>query len=252
MGYDGGTFDVATITLRRMGMHVLGLRNYAVRGATMRDRAFAEELITLLNELASTKAVKDAMKAEEHAQRSAPPPSAPLESALKKFESDLQRVIEEKVARLSEDERRKLAERAIQSQTDACGQAFLAERYAQCEQMARQLMLSCPSHFLFQLMLISTQRMGQSNAPWPMIASLLSQSVKDVWYQDLLKLTLGQADPAKVLANAKDDDQRCEALFYTAMRLKTLGQNQASVATLNRCAATHSTTAENRLAKMRP
>jgi phosphopantetheinyl transferase (holo-ACP synthase) len=214
----------------------------------MRDRAFVEELITLLNELASTNVVKNAIEAEKRSQQSAPAPSDPLESALERF----QRMIEEKVAGLSEDERRKLAERAVQSQSDACGKAFFAERYAECEAIARQLLLSCPSHFLFQLMLISTQRMGQSNVPWPMIASLLSQSVKDVWYRDLLKLTLGQADPAKVLANAKDDDQRCEALFYTAMRLKTLGQNQAYVATLNRCAAMQSTTAENRLAKMRP
>lgn len=225
----------------------------------MRDRAFVEAFITFVNDLAQTNAVQGALRRAKgqggHSTEQPPARSAASSSTMRPnpqpaSSPDRSGATEPRQTPSSGTTLTPDVKAAIRKQIDglmkasACGLALMAEDYEKCRSMAQTLILTNPSHFLFQLLLISTQRLGDRNAPWPMFATVIAQIVKDPWYRDLLNLTLGVTEPSHVLSQAQDPNQRSEALFYAAARLKTLGQTEAATATLKECKATPAETIE--------
>ena len=86
-----------------------------------------------------------------------------------------------------------------------------------------------------QLMLISLQRLGRSEEAERLGAQMLEAAGDHPWFQRLVQLTLGEAEPGEVLAKAENDAQRCQAHYYAGARLLTLGQAQEAAAQFEAC-----------------
>jgi len=88
---------------------------------------------------------------------------------------------------------------------------------------------------LAQLMLISLQRLGRGEEADRLGSQMLEAAGEHPWFQRLVQLTLGEAEPAEVLAEAETDAQRCQAHYYAGARLLTLGRVQEAAAEFAAC-----------------
>jgi hypothetical protein len=79
-----------------------------------------------------------------------------------------------------------------------------------------------------QVLLISLQRLGDTRETTLIGSQVLALTRKSPWEHALLRVTLGTTDPAKVLERARDDGQRCQALYYLGARLRTVGKPAAA------------------------
>ena len=103
-----------------------------------------------------------------------------------------------------------------------CVEAFATGDYDGCAQRAWELAQGWPTLHVLQLLLIGLQRIGREDMIEVFGPQALAAAAAFPWEHALLRLTLGQADPAEVLRQAADDVQRCQTLYYTGARLLTL------------------------------
>jgi hypothetical protein len=131
---------------------------------------------------------------------------------------------------------------------DQALRAFASRNYDECVRQALVLLRTRKTHELLQALLISLQRLGRTDLLEELRASVLK--VTHPWASTLLKLTLGEAEPAEVLGQAEDDVQRCQAHYYTGARLLTLGLAEAASAEFVASMATGARCLECQLARI--
>jgi tetratricopeptide (TPR) repeat protein/CHAT domain-containing protein len=147
-----------------------------------------------------------------------------------------------------------------------CFQAFIDRDYDRCALQILPMLNSGVHIQLLQVFLISLQRMSQQllsqrdefeeagprslarteqhpwliNLPGPNVSApdlILGMTERDPWSNNLVKLTLGQAELPQVLAQAEDDRPRCQAHYYSGARLLTFGEAEAAQAEFEACLA---------------
>ena len=131
---------------------------------------------------------------------------------------------------------------------EQCVQAFVARDYGACAQQALDTLSTGTSHELLQLLLISLQRLGQTELLDQLGPQVLAATAELPWHHALLALTLGQADPASLYEQAIDEGQRCQVLFYTAIRLLLVGRAEEARQTFEACLALDAPCLEHHLA----
>src|SRR5262249_32463980 len=119
-----------------------------------------------------------------------------------------------------------------------CLQAFADRDYAACFDKARLLIAKPAPPVLWQVLLISLQRLGRTDLI-EQVGPGLVEAAGDPWQQTLLRVALGQVDPAVAVAQAGDEGQRCQALYYKGARLLTRGDSDAAREALAACVATN-------------
>ncbi len=106
-----------------------------------------------------------------------------------------------------------------------CIRAFVARDYVAAGNQAMALLgAGTMMHGLLQILLISLQRSGQATVLAQVAEQVPGITSEVPWERALLELTLGQADPNVVLAQAENDAQRGQVFFYAAARSITLGK----------------------------
>lgn len=131
---------------------------------------------------------------------------------------------------------------------------FCAGEYARCFRMAIRICKEYPCHEVFQIFLIAVQRLAgafrtdQPNSLQPIAQAALELAEFEPWYRDLMRLTLGMAAEDELLAAARDDAGRCQALFYAANRRLTAGDVDGARTLFNQCQAVEVDLFERRLA----
>lgn len=122
-----------------------------------------------------------------------------------------------------------------QEQFNDCIRGFLREDYPASSQRALALITGgSMTHGLLQVLLISSQRSGQTEL-LAQIAAQVPEITRSVpWERTLLDLTLGKADPNAALAQAQDDGQRGQVFYYAAERMITVGHRERATDLLTR------------------
>jgi tetratricopeptide (TPR) repeat protein len=117
-----------------------------------------------------------------------------------------------------------------------CLEAFARHEYAVAADGALALMrsTSVPSTFI-HVFLISLLRLGAVEDARRFAEGIPALTANLPWDRALLRITTGEADPAAVIAAARDDAQRGEALFYAAARELTEGRPDAARELLREC-----------------
>jgi hypothetical protein len=143
---------------------------------------------------------------------------------------------------------------------DKCFHAFAERDYEDCQAQAMMLLKEHAGqrlganevdHTLMQLMLISCLRMGMTSFVEETGPSLLSTTTgRHRWFSTLLKLTLGQVEIAKSCSLAKNDEQRCQALYYAAARAVTQRERASAQRYLDACLAMNLQCLETTLARI--
>jgi hypothetical protein len=113
-----------------------------------------------------------------------------------------------------------------------CFQAFANHQYTAAAQQAMGLIATQGSPELLQVLLLSLQRSGQT-ALFEQLGPRVLAAVAHPWYRLLFQVTLGQADPNAVVAQASGDEQLCSAHYAGSARLAK-GQTAAAIAAFTR------------------
>ncbi len=131
-----------------------------------------------------------------------------------------------------------------------CIQSFVYGNYAECAQQVMPLLSTGVTPEMVQVLLISLQRRGQNDLVEQLSPQCLTMFPNHPWETALLKLTLGQEEPIRVLDMAQDDRQRCQARFYAGARLLTKGGEEEAGPEFLDCLATQARCLEFQLAKV--
>ena len=116
--------------------------------------------------------------------------------------------------------------------------AFRVGDYATCAKVARSMLESGASHEVFQVLLISMQRMGLAEAADRMGEKLVAAAGDRPVPRLLLGVTLGQVEGETAVAElAGDPETLCQAHFYWGARLVTLEQVAGARRALDACLA---------------
>ena len=146
-----------------------------------------------------------------------------------------------------------IAPELFQAYMTNCLTKFTLGHYAESVKLAQQLFLQKPTHFMAQIMIISMQRCDEIDANAAQFMGLVAlRALTDSWHKDLMQVTLGLVEPAAVLANATDDQKRCEAHFYIGQRLLTLGQKESAQAAFDLAAKSNTFCLKRALLTLRP
>lgn len=130
-----------------------------------------------------------------------------------------------------------------------CLEAFVRREYDGCVRQALVLLRTQKTHELFQVLFISLQRLGRNDILDDVRAEILAATAGYPWVNTLLRLTLGEAESSEVVAQAEDDAQLCQARYYTASRLLTLGLEEEARAEFEACMAIEADCVERHLAR---
>ena len=134
---------------------------------------------------------------------------------------------------------------------EKCLILFSSNKYDQCVDKAIEIINAGSAHqSIFQMLLISLQRLGQNEDLKCIATEMVGQTADIPWLRSLLRLTLGQLEPEDMLIMAKSPTQRCEVLYYSGARLKTLGRHQEAEMMFRECVETGVETIEMVLARM--
>jgi hypothetical protein len=121
-------------------------------------------------------------------------------------------------------------------------QAFADRDYASCVEQFPAFLQTAPlgvPALPRQIALISLQRLGRPEAAEHFgrqfqarseMAARVTLLMGDqlAWDGELIKLTVGEVEPAEVLARAADDRQRCQAHYYAGARHLTLASRSTA------------------------
>jgi hypothetical protein len=119
-----------------------------------------------------------------------------------------------------------------------CTTLFIGSDYEGCVETARTLMPTAAFRSdMAQLVLISLQRLAQTEGLERFASQVLSATAGHPWFHGLVRLTLGEAEIADVLRLAKNDLQRCQAHYYAGARLLTIGRPQDAREQFDACLA---------------
>jgi CHAT domain-containing protein/tetratricopeptide (TPR) repeat protein len=135
-------------------------------------------------------------------------------------------------------------DRAVQE----CMQNWANRQYAVCYRQLESWLATNPTHELMQLALLCLQRLGQAQKVEQFGPQFLRLTAARPWHHLLLQLTLGQVDPARVLAQATTEEERCQTHYYAGARLVTEWRLQAAQAEFAACLAMASPCLERELA----
>jgi hypothetical protein len=107
--------------------------------------------------------------------------------------------------------------------TMKCIEAFVHRDYATCSKLVMGMFSTGVTPELLQMLLISLQRL-ESTQLLERLAPRILKGVTLPWPNTLLKLTLGQVDLASVLGIAENDEQRCQAHYYSGVQFANQGK----------------------------
>jgi CHAT domain-containing protein/tetratricopeptide (TPR) repeat protein len=132
-----------------------------------------------------------------------------------------------------------------------CLTAFAAGDYLSCYEAARRDPApGQPDHLVFQqLIVICMQRLGQSEV-LDDLPRLMLDATAEPFEKSLVRLTFGQVGLDSVRRVAKNDEQRCQAIYYAGARLMTLDRLAEAEELLRECVGLAVDCAEKRLAEV--
>ncbi len=130
-----------------------------------------------------------------------------------------------------------------------CLISFVEHDYEASVGRAYDLLHEGAGHEILQVLLIALARLDRDEELGRIGSQALEVTRSHPWYSALVQLTLGQVEPSEVAGAASDDTQRCQARFYTAMRLETLGEANQAENELDACLALESQCLERQLAE---
>jgi CHAT domain-containing protein/tetratricopeptide (TPR) repeat protein len=133
---------------------------------------------------------------------------------------------------------------------EQCIQSFTDKNYAACVEQALGLMSSGATHEVLQVLLLSLERLGRADAVEQLAPRILAATSSADWDHRLLRLTLGQVDPAEVLRLADNDTRRCQVHYYWGARLLALGQIEPAQDAFNACLRFDASCLERQLAEV--
>lgn len=134
---------------------------------------------------------------------------------------------------------------------EQCLVLFASKKYDQCVEKAADIIDRGTAHqSIFQMLLISLQRLGRQDDIDNVGSRLLEKTISSPWLNALLKLTLGKLTEEELLRNATNNQQRCDVLYYTGARLKTLGLSNDALEKFKKCLETNVESIEMVLARM--
>jgi hypothetical protein len=111
-----------------------------------------------------------------------------------------------------------------------CVDAFCRQDYARSAELAMPLVSTAPRHDLWQVLLISLQRLGDG----PMLARVSPLALKateaEPLQNNLIRLTLGLAHQAPPM----EDEELCRFAYYRGARLLTMGDRRGAAEYLQR------------------
>lgn len=82
---------------------------------------------------------------------------------------------------------------------------------------------------LSQIMLISMQRLGRPHEALKLGRHILASDKGGTFTSALIKLTIGHADLSQVLAQARNDEDRCRAHYYQGLRFVTQEESAKAI-----------------------
>jgi hypothetical protein len=129
-----------------------------------------------------------------------------------------------------------------------CQGAFVNRDYARCVRVAEEALETHSPAGLFQLLVISLQRLKRSAEATRQGERALRALTFAPWHRSLMAVTLGRGDPAAAYQSATNDDQRCQARYYEGARAITVGDTFAAKLALEECVRTPSGLMEKLLA----
>lgn len=104
-----------------------------------------------------------------------------------------------------------------------CFALFARQDYEACARESEPLIDRDGTQELLQIFLISLYRSGQSGRADDLAPGIEKAVAHDRWSSALLRLTLGLAGPAEVLALVNDARQRCRGCYYIGANQRTHG-----------------------------
>lgn len=134
---------------------------------------------------------------------------------------------------------------------EQCLILFSLHKYDQCAQKALEIIEGGRAHqSIFQMLLISLQRLGRSEELDDISPKLLKMTNANPWLNSLLRLTLGELEAEELIRMAENRSQLCDGLYYTGARLKTLGLDEEARTKFKECTETGVESIEMVLARM--
>src|SRR5512146_899524 len=105
-----------------------------------------------------------------------------------------------------------------------CVEAFDGGDYRECARQARKLFSAGRDYAFGQLLLISLQRLGETDEASRVGSELLQATAGDHWEQMLVRLSLGELSLDNAIAEAQTADHKCQAFYYVGARDFTQGR----------------------------
>jgi hypothetical protein len=116
-----------------------------------------------------------------------------------------------------------------------CMEAFYVQDYSECVARAWEALKTYSHSMLYQLLVISLQRLNRGNEAEVQGHRALAALTYAQWHQLLMGITLGIVDVEKVYAEANNERERCQVRFYEGARLLTLGKVFDAKLSLTEC-----------------
>src|SRR5947209_7971457 len=113
-----------------------------------------------------------------------------------------------------------------QERFEQCVRSFIEQDYEACARTALDMVRFRANLHLLQLLLISLRRQNETALLDQLTPQILQTTRDHPWIQGLLLLTLGQADPQALWAQADNDEARCQFLFYLGAAARTAGATE--------------------------
>ncbi len=142
---------------------------------------------------------------------------------------------------------------AVDQEFDQCVQLFFSRDYEGCVQRVIPMLETGVGHELLQMLLISLQRLDQTEAVEELGPRILAATEGEPWIQRLVKLTLGQGNPEQLrdqLGSEKNEEQCCQAAYYWGARLLTDGETGDADKAFTACLEGTATCVEKHLAQL--
>jgi CHAT domain-containing protein/tetratricopeptide (TPR) repeat protein len=136
------------------------------------------------------------------------------------------------------------------SDFEECVAAFVRRDYPRSGVLALNLLKTGSNPGLTHILLTSMRRMGLVRDVIAVASPLLAEASDDPWRVTLLRLLLGEREPADVLEEAPDDMSRCQALCFAGSHLLTRGKVHEALDALQESRAMNVDCFEQRIASM--
>jgi hypothetical protein len=113
---------------------------------------------------------------------------------------------------------------SIEEDFQHCARLFVDRDYAGRASMAGSMLQTVSYLQLFQLYLISLQRMEDHQRLEVVGPEILESTSADTWTNALLRITLGQADLDQVFPLIQNVEKQCQFAYYMGARSLTDGR----------------------------